>query len=67
MSLGIVRTGGSSIDRSAFICIPSSQDKPTKANGYEIPDSSILLYKDTGALFFYNEATDEWYDTQNWE
>lgn len=62
MSLGIVRTGGSSIDRSADIRGLSTDVKPTKAGGYEIPHGSTFLCMDDGSCWMYNENTDQWYE-----
>lgn len=62
MSLGIVRTGGSSIDRSADIRGLSTDVKPTKANGYEVAHGSTFLCMDDGSCWMYNENTDQWYE-----
>lgn len=62
MELGIVRTGGSSIDRSADIRGLSTDTKPTKAAGFEIPMGSTFIAMDTGDCFMYNANTDVWYE-----
>lgn len=59
--LGIVRTGGSSIDRSADIRRLSTDTKPTRANGYEVPHGSTFIEIDTGDCYMYHEPSDTWY------
>ena len=62
MELGIVRTGGSSIDRSADIRKLSTDTKPTKALGFEVPHGSTWISMDTGETYMYNADTDQWYE-----
>ena len=58
----IVRTGGSSVDRSADLRGLSTYTKPTKANGDEVPNGSTYIEMDTGACFMYNVNNDTWYE-----
>lgn len=57
----IVRTGGSSVDRSADIRGLSTDTKPTKANGNDVPHGSTFIEMNTGACFMYNANNDTWY------
>ncbi len=55
----IVRTGGSSVDRSADIRGLSTDTKPTKADG--VPHGSTFIEMDTGDCFMFNANNDTWY------
>lgn len=57
----IVRTGGSSVDRSADLRGLSTDVKPTAANGYDVPHGSTWLCLDTADVWFYNKNNDTWY------
>lgn len=61
MAIGIVRTGGSDVDRSADLRGLSNQIKPTAANGDEVPHGSTWLNMDDGSVYMYNESNDTWY------
>lgn len=62
MELGIVRTGGSSIDRSADIRGLSTDTKPTKAAGFEISHGTTFFCMDDSTCYMYNVNTDQWYE-----
>ena len=57
----IVRTGGSSVDRSADLRGLSTDVKPTAADGYDVPHGSTWLCLDTADVWFYNKNNDTWY------
>ena len=57
----IIRTGGSSVDRSADIRGLSTDTKPTKANGNEVPHGSTFICMDTGECFMFDANNDTWY------
>ena len=57
----IIRTGGSSVDRSADIRGLSTDTKPTKANGDNVPHGSTFIEMNTGNCFMYNANNDTWY------
>ena len=57
----IIRTGGSSVDRSADIRGLSTDTKPTKANGINVPHGSTFIEMDTGDCWMYNVNNDTWY------
>ena len=56
----IIRTGGSSVDRSADIRGLSTDTKPTKADG--VPHGSTFIEMDTGKCFMFNINNDTWYE-----
>lgn len=58
----IIRTGGSSVDRSADIRGLSTDTKPTKANGDKVPHGSTYIEMNTGKCFMYNANNDTWYE-----
>ena len=57
----IVRTGGSSVDRSADLRGLSTDTKPTTANGNDVPHGSTWINMDDGSTFMYNKNNDTWY------
>ena len=57
----IVRVGGSSVDKSADLRGLSTYDKPTAANGYNVPHGSTYIEMDTGDCYMYNKNNDTWY------
>ena len=57
----IVRTGGSNIDRSADFRGLSTDTKPTRAGGQDVPHGSTWYNMDDGRSFMYNADTDVWY------
>ena len=57
----IIRTGGSSVDRSADLRGLSTDTKPTTANGNDVPHGSTYIEMDTGDCYMYNKNNDTWY------
>lgn len=57
----IVRTGGSNVNKSAELCGLSTDTKPTKANGDDVPYGSTWYNMDNNTRYMYNSDNDTWY------
>lgn len=57
----IVRTGGSNVNKSAKLCGLSTDTKPIKANGYDVPHGSTWYNMDDKTKYMYNVDNDTWY------
>ena len=57
----IVRVGGSNVDQSADLRGLTTDTKPTRAGGQEVPHGSIWFNMDDSTRYMYNANTDAWY------